>query len=81
MIPSDARNQLSRIGLPVGEDAPYAWIGVPLIASEETIGCLALFSMSPETEFSQDDLNLLSILSGQTSVAIEIALHNALLSS
>lgn len=81
LIPSDARQQLSKIGLPVGEDAPYAWIGVPLITSEQTIGCLALFSMSPETEFSQEDLNLLSILSGQTSVAIEIALHNALLSS
>jgi PAS domain S-box-containing protein len=81
LIPSEARQQLSKIGLPVGEDAPYAWIGVPLITSERTIGCLALFSMSPETEFSQEDLNLLSILSGQTSVAIEIALHNALLSS
>ena len=81
MIQSDARQELSKIGLPVGEDAPSAWIGVPLITSEQTIGCLALFSMSPETEFSQEDLNLLSILSGQTSVAIEIALHNALLSS
>ena len=81
LLPHNGRQQLSEIGLPAGEDAPYAWIGVPLITSEHTIGCLALFSMTPETEFSQDDLNLLSILSGQTSVAIEIALHNALLSS
>ncbi len=81
LIPNNARQKLSKIGLTVGEDAPYAWIGVPLIASGTTIGCLALFSMSPETEFTRDDLNLLSILSGQTSVAIEIALHNALLSS
>jgi len=81
LLPHDGRQQLKKIGLPAGEDAPYAWIGVPLIASEHTIGCLALFSMTPETEFSQEDLNLLSILSGQTSVAIEIALHNALLSS
>jgi NtrC-family two-component system sensor histidine kinase KinB len=81
LIPNNARQKLLKIGFPVGEDAPYAWIGVPLIASGTTIGCLALFSMSPETEFTRDDLNLLSILSGQTSVAIEIALHNALLSS
>ena len=66
---------------PVGEDAPFAWIGVPLITSEQTIGRLALFSLTTEVEFSQDDLNLLTILSGQTTVAIEIALHNALLSS
>jgi PAS domain S-box-containing protein len=81
ILPHHAAQRLSQIGLPSGEDAPYAWIGVPLIASEQSIGCLALFSLSSEVKFSQDDLHLLSILSGQTSVAIEIALHNALLSS
>ena len=81
LIPSEGGKQLSAIGLPVGENAPCAWIGVPLITSKNTIGCLALFSMSPEAKFTEDDLNLLTILSGQTSVAIEIALHNALLSS
>jgi PAS domain S-box-containing protein len=81
ILPHHAAQRLSQIGLPSGEDAPYAWIGVPLISSEQSIGCLALFSLSSEVEFTQDDLHLLSILSGQTSVAIEIALHNALLSS
>lgn len=81
LISRRAAQQLTKIGLPSGEDAPYAWIGVPLIASEQTIGCLALFSLTSEVEFTEDDLNLLTILSGQTSVAIEIALHNALLSS
>ena len=81
LLANNASQHLSQIGLPTGEDDPYAWIGVPLITSKHTIGCLALFSMSRNTEFTQDDMNLLSILSGQTSVAIEIALHNALLSS
>ncbi len=81
ILPHHAAQQLTQIGLPSGEDAPFAWIGVPLVTSEQTIGCLALFSLTSEVEFSQDDLNLLNILSGQTSVAIEIALHNALLSS
>jgi PAS domain S-box-containing protein len=81
LLPHHAAQKLSQIGLPSGEDAPFAWIGVPLITSDQTIGCLALFSLTSEAEFTQDDLNLLSILSGQTSVAIEIALHNALLSS
>ena len=81
LLPHHGEQQLAHIGLPSSEDAPYAWIGVPLITSRETIGCLALFSLTPDVEFTQDDLNLLSILSGQTSVAIEIALHNALLSS
>jgi PAS domain S-box-containing protein len=81
LLPHHAAQKLTQIGLPSDEDAPYAWIGVPLITSEQSIGCLALFSLTSEVEFTQDDLNLLSILSGQTSVAIEIALHNALLSS
>ena len=79
LLAHHAREQLAQIGLPGNEDAPYAWIGVPLIASDHAIGCLALFSISPDIEFTQDDLNLLTILSGQTSVAIEIAQHNALL--
>jgi NtrC-family two-component system sensor histidine kinase KinB len=81
LLPRDAGQQLTRIGLPSDEDAPFAWIGVPIITSEKAIGCLALFSLTPEVEFTENDLNILSILSGQTSVAIEIALHNALLSS
>jgi len=80
LLPHHAAQELTSIGLPSGEDAPYAWIGVPLITSEKTIGCLALFSLTSNVEFTQDDLSLLNILSGQTSVAIEIALHNALLS-
>lgn len=74
LLARQASEQLARIGLPPSEDAPYAWIGVPLITSERTIGCLALFSISPDVEFTERDLDLLTILSGQTSVAIENAL-------
>ena len=81
LLPHHARQELARIGLPPSEDAPYAWVGVPLITSERVIGCMAVFSLSADTEFTKADLNLLTILAGQASVAIEIALHNALLSS
>ena len=74
LLARQAGEQLERIGLPPSEDAPYAWIGVPLITSNRTIGCLALFSVSPDIEFTSGDLDLLTILSGQTSVAIENAL-------
>jgi PAS domain S-box-containing protein len=67
-------NELVRVGLPLSEETPNAWMGVPLITSDKTIGCLAVFSLTPETEFTEADLNLLSILSGQVSVAIENAL-------
>ncbi|HEX6304994.1 MAG TPA: ATP-binding protein [Anaerolineales bacterium] len=69
-----AGDAMTRIGFPAGEDSPFAWMGVPLITSNRTIGCLALFSLSEEVEFTQADIDLLTILSGQTSVAIENAL-------
>ncbi len=74
LLAHDARQELARIGLPPSEDAPFAWLGVPLITAERTIGCLAVFSTSPEVGFSTADLNLLTTLSGQVSVAIENSL-------
>jgi two-component system, NtrC family, sensor histidine kinase KinB len=78
LIPHHAQQELARIGEQQSEESPYAWIGVPLIASNRTIGCLALFSVSTDVEFSEEDLNVLTILSGQTSMAIEASLQNSL---
>lgn len=74
LLAHHAQEHLSRIGLPVGEDAPYAWMGVPLIASERVIGCLAVFSYREDFEFIISDLYLLETISGQVGVAIENAL-------
>jgi NtrC-family two-component system sensor histidine kinase KinB len=71
LLPHHAHLELERIGLPVGEEAPAAWMGVPLISSEQVIGCLGVFSFSPETIFSNADLNVLGTISNQVSVAIE----------
>lgn len=61
----------SRAGLPAGEEDPHAWMGVPLATLDKAFGCLAIYSFSDEDEFSEQALNLLNILSGQVSVAIE----------
>jgi two-component system, NtrC family, sensor histidine kinase KinB len=78
LIPHHAQQEVARIGEQQSEESPYAWIGVPLIASNRTIGCLALFSVSTDVEFSEEDLNVLTILSGQTSMTIEASLQNSL---
>lgn len=70
LIPSQARQELARIGLPVGEDAPRAWMGVPLRSSDQVIGCLAVFTYSEHKSFSTADLDLFSTISGQVGVAI-----------
>ena len=67
------RDELALAGVPTMDDL-IAWVGVPLITSEQTIGCLAAFGFTPDKEFTPADTNLLTTLSGQVSVAIENAL-------
>lgn len=74
VMASNASQNLGTAGLPTSVDTPRAWIGVPLITAERVIGCLAVYAVTPGTEFTSADLNLLTILSGQVSVAIENAL-------
>jgi len=75
LLPHNARDALAQVGLPAGQDSPTAWMGVPLIASDRVIGCLGVFSFSPEAIFTRADVRWLTTLSGQVSVAIENALH------
>lgn len=72
-VTSSNRAELALAGVPAMDEL-LAWVGVPLIASERTIGCLAAFGFIPDKEFTTGDINLLTILSGQVSVAIENAL-------
>jgi PAS domain S-box-containing protein len=60
--------------LPSSDETPVSWLGVPLISSERTIGCMAVFSLKPGKYFSDADHHVMTILSGQASVAIQNAL-------
>ncbi len=62
------------IGLPTSEVTPQSWLGVPLVTPERVIGCLAVFDTLSGVEFSQYNLDLLTTLSAQVSIAIENAL-------
>lgn len=74
LIPRDAPEALNNMGLPELENAPQAWIGVPLLNPERAIGCLAVFHTEPGKVFTSRDLDVLSTLAGQAAVAIENAL-------
>jgi PAS domain S-box-containing protein len=60
--------------IPTSDETPVSWLGVPLISSERTIGCMAVFSLKPGKYFSDADHDVMTILSGQASVAIQNAL-------
>ncbi|MGF1572789.1 MAG: GAF domain-containing SpoIIE family protein phosphatase [Sumerlaeia bacterium] len=50
---------------------PASWLGVPLICNKQTIGVIALQSYSKEVRYTEDDLSLMSFVSGQIANAIE----------
>ncbi len=74
MLSRDAQKELEKIGAPLGDESLYAWLGVPLITPNRTVGCLAVFSLTPDITFDEDDLNPLITLSSQVSIALENAL-------
>jgi NtrC-family two-component system sensor histidine kinase KinB len=74
MLPRDAHKALEKIGAPLGDEPLYSWLGVPLITPTRTIGCLAVFSQTADITFSEEDLKLLTTLSGQVSIPLENAL-------
>ncbi len=71
LLAEQAHQELKRIGLPLGEEPLSAWMGVPLMIADRVLGCLAVFSYSPYTTFSTDDLGFLQTLAGQVAVAVQ----------
>lgn len=62
------------VGIPKGEEMPKSWLGVPLITPQRVIGCLAVFEINSGVEFSNFDVDLMTTLSSQVSIAIDNAL-------
>ena len=62
------------IDLPHSKDSPTAWLGVPLNRNEQVIGCLCMYSYDIGADFTQPEVEMLQILSGQISVALDNAL-------
>ncbi|MCS7247555.1 MAG: ATP-binding protein [Anaerolineales bacterium] len=71
LLSGQAHRELERIGLPLGEEPLSAWMGVPLLMNDRAIGCLAVFSYSPLTSFSYEDLGFLQTLAGQVAVVAQ----------
>jgi signal transduction histidine kinase len=74
LLTHNIEKQLSEIGADPNSGALSAWLGVPLNTPEELNGCMAVFSESEDT-FTDDDLKLLTTLSGQVGAALQTALH------
>jgi diguanylate cyclase (GGDEF)-like protein len=53
--------------------SPGGFLGLPIIAGQEKIGVLGLFSQQPKKHFSNDHLSLAQTVGGQAALAIQNA--------
>lgn len=73
LIPRDVARVIGAMGLPDTNNAPASWLGVPLLSADRALGCLAAFHAHPGRTLTERDLDILTTLAGQASVAIENA--------
>jgi PAS domain S-box-containing protein len=74
LLSENAPHAMREMGLPELDNAPQAWLGVPLITPERTIGCMAVFHTDEGRSISEKDLDLLVTIADQAGVAIQNAL-------
>jgi K+-sensing histidine kinase KdpD len=61
------------LGLKTLDDNRSAWLGVPLLAPDRALGCIAVSASDPYRKFSERDQQLLVTVASQASIAIENA--------
>lgn len=55
-----------------GPDVPaQSWLGVPLVAADKVLGCMAVVATRPGQTFTNKDLHWLATLAGQAGIAID----------
>ncbi len=61
------------MGLIAPQGKPTAWLGVPLLAPDRALGCIAISVDDPYRKFVEHDQRLLTTIASQASIAIENA--------
>lgn len=61
------------MGLKTLDDNRSAWLGVPLLAPDRALGCIAVSASDPYRKFTERDQQLLVTVASQASIAIENA--------
>lgn len=68
LIADHVARRARTLQLAVPDDRVESWLGVPLLAAERVLGCLAVTSQDPARHFAAGDVQLLSTLSAQVGV-------------
>jgi len=73
LVSYDMAETLKRLRLEPGDHNPEAWCGVPLIANDRAIGCLAILTYVPGETIAAETQTLLITVAGQAGITLENA--------
>jgi len=74
LIAENVPRRAARMGLTLPPAPVHSWMGVPLLAPERVLGCIAVYATQPSRQFTQNDLELLITIVGQAGIAMDNAL-------
>jgi GAF domain-containing protein len=63
----------AELGVPLGENAPKSWLGVPMMVGDQLVGLIVTQDSNRPGRFNDDDLALLSTIAGQMATALQNA--------
>jgi len=72
LIKDNVQDKIKVLGMRPSKDELRSWLGVPIIAGEETLGAIVVQSYDKRS-FDENDLRLLNIVVTSVSIAIENA--------
>jgi len=74
LISKSAPEAMQAMNFPDLDNAPEAWLGVPLTNPQGTFGCLVVFHTKKNRNLTIKDQGILQTLAGQAAVAIDNAM-------
>jgi NtrC-family two-component system sensor histidine kinase KinB len=73
LIPDQVPRRAGLMGLTPPMMPVYSWVGVPLLAVDRVLGCMAAYSSQADRHFDRNDLQLLTTIAAQVGIAVDNA--------
>lgn len=73
LLEDSIQAQAAELGIQLDDSDLKSWLGVPLLAGNQTIGVLVTLDKTREHRFTEDDVALLSTVAGQVATALQNA--------
>ncbi len=73
LLEDSIQQQAAELGIQLDDPDLKSWLGVPLLAGNQTIGVLVTKDKTRDRRFTEDDVALLSTVAGQVATALQNA--------